>query len=711
MLARINSVSIGGPVHQPSGMPPVVEGQGGLKREMFALSFAALFLEMMVIRWVPSVVHLVAYYANLMLLGSFLGLGAGAMASGRKWNLFPWFPLFLAADIGMLLLDRNSALGGSSTEVHFNAPPALLSHSFVLVEIFALNALLFVPLGQRMGVLFNRLPRLAAYAWDLAGSLCGTLAFGVFSLRYFSPALGLSIVMVVYLVIQGRRWWFSSIALFALVLVAIVSSEDPSAIWSPYYYITVADLHTPSVTASAPPAGLLTMKDPPAYFVKVNQFGYHVDATLNMDRYSPGSWGSKEISWLRQQYNLTYAVASGRDRILVVGAGGGCDVEAALLNGARHVDAVEIDPAIVGISRRFNSGGPYLDPRVSVYVDDARSYVAKATPGYDAVVFGFLDSQALFNNMNNVRLDGYVYTVESIRSAFRLLNSHGVLTLSFYLGKPWLGPKLYELVAEATGRPPVAYFAGNSMILCAPEDTQAAFPDKIYQFTRGGYSQLPSMDLPTDDWPFLYLIRRTVPSDYLVAIASLLIFSIFSVACLRGRSFGRSDIHFGLLGMGFLLLETKNISDCTLFFGATWFVSLVVITGILLMVMAANLVAGRLRRFSLGLYVPLCISLVFLIVVPRESILQFGFATRMLWTLLVVPLPVFFAGIIFSTTFRDAESPSAVFGANLIGAMVGGFCEYLSMAIGNHRLSMLVIAAYLGSMLMMASLRGRARAA
>ena len=64
------------------------------KLEMFALSFTALFLEMMVIRWVPSVVHLVAYYANLMLLSSFLGLGAGAICASRKWKLFGWFPVF-----------------------------------------------------------------------------------------------------------------------------------------------------------------------------------------------------------------------------------------------------------------------------------------------------------------------------------------------------------------------------------------------------------------------------------------------------------------------------------------------------------------------------------------------------------------------------------------------------------------------------------------
>ena len=52
--------------------------------QMFILSFTALFHELMVIRWVPSVVGLVAYYANLMLLSSFLGLGVGALTADRK---------------------------------------------------------------------------------------------------------------------------------------------------------------------------------------------------------------------------------------------------------------------------------------------------------------------------------------------------------------------------------------------------------------------------------------------------------------------------------------------------------------------------------------------------------------------------------------------------------------------------------------------------
>ncbi len=257
--------------------------------EMFALSFTGLFLEMMVIRWVPSVVHLVAYYANLMLLSSFLGLGAGAMAASRKWNLFGWFPAFLALQIVTLLLCRNVILGSTAGEARFFqlAPSSL--NGIALVSIFAVNALMFVPLGQRMGILFNSMPRLTAYAWDLAGSLSGTLCFGLFSLTLFSPMLGMAVVMVVYLAISGRRRWPSSVAVFAAVLAAIVWDRDPRAIWSPYYYITVSDFTKPSVSAPEPPADIRTMRNPPVYSVSVNKFGYHLDAAIDPARYTPGT--------------------------------------------------------------------------------------------------------------------------------------------------------------------------------------------------------------------------------------------------------------------------------------------------------------------------------------------------------------------------------------------------------------------------------------
>jgi hypothetical protein len=245
------------------------------------------------------------------------------------------------------------------------------------------------------------------------------------------------------------------------------------------------------------------------------------------------------------------------------------------------------------------------------------------------------------------------------------------------------------------------YFADHQMILCVPKDRTLIAPATLYQFHRAVFDKLGAIDLPTDDWPFLYLSRKTIPYDYLVSIASLLALSIIAGVALRGTSLRLGDMHFALLGMGFLLLETKSISDCTLFFGATWFVTTAVVAGVLLMVMAANLVAMRISAPSFWMYAPLFAILLLLFVIPRENILELGFAGRLLWTLAMVPLPVFFAGIIFSTTFRVAASPSASLGANLIGAMIGGFCEYLGMAIGSHQLSVLVAVAYLGSLLVL----------
>ena len=664
---------------------------------MFILSFTALFLELMVIRWVPSVVRLVAYYANLMLLSSFLGLGIGAIASGRKWRLFAWFPVLLGVNIGALLLSRELALG-SSGEMRFGAYDVKLINYVILFALFIANALVFVPIGQQMGVLFGALPRLSAYAWDLGGSLCGSLAFGLFSLLHFSPTAGMAAVMVLYLSLMPWRRWLWVVPVFALVLAGMFAANSRFTLWSPYYHITVRDLATRQ-PVDQPPADLATMHDPPLYSVSVNQDFYHIDGSQNASRYTPGPVADL-AGKQRSQYDLPYIVGGPRQRVLVVGAGGGADVQGALRHGATHVDAVEIDPVVAAISRKFNADMPYRDARVTLQVDDARSFISKAKPGYDLVTFGYLDSQALFSSMTNLRLDGYVYTVESIRSAYGLLNDDGLLSLSFGYGQHFLLLKLYRMVVEATGRVPLMYEGPGHVVFCVPKGADLASPPvNINGLQRAVMPGMPTVAPATDDWPFLYLARKTVPTDYLIVIGGLLLVSLLAVGTLRGRSFGRQDLHFALLGMGFLLLETKSITDCSLYFGATWLVTLIVVLGVLLMVLASNLVAGRLPRFSLGIYVPLFIALALLCLVPREAILSLGLAARLAWALLVVPLPVFFAGLIFSAGFRDSANPAALFGANLIGAMVGGFAEYLGMAVGSHALSYLIIAAYAGSLL------------
>jgi hypothetical protein len=202
-------------------------------------------------------------------------------------------------------------------------------------------------------------------------------------------------------------------------------------------------------------------------------------------------------------------------------------------------------------------------------------------------------------------------------------------------------------------------------------------------------------------------MKRTVPSDYLTVILTLLVLSVVAVAAVRGVRIGAGDAHFFFMGLGFLLLQTKSITDCSLYFGTTWLVTTIVIAGVLLMVLAANLIAINLRRASRWYYLPLLASLVLLYFTPRDAILALPFAGRLAWSLLVVPLPIFFAGLIFSTTFRETPNPSVSFGTNLIGATVGGFAEYLGMAVGSHALSLIVMAAYVASWLCRTWGRGR----
>jgi hypothetical protein len=248
---------------------------------------------------------------------------------------------------------------------------------------------------------------------------------------------------------------------------------------------------------------------------------------------------------------------------------------------------------------------------------------------------------------------------------------------------------------------PVVYESQGQVVICAFRGQHPDPPPQYGRFVRTTFrtgDDLSEAIAPTDDWPFLYLSRKTIPGDYLIVIGILLAITIPAVLILRGRGFGMSDGHFLFLGLGFLLLETKSISDCSLYFGTTWFVTLVVVTGVLLMVLAANLVAMRMSRFQIWLYAPLIATLLLLYLVKRDSILALSFDQRLLWSVLVVPLPIFFAGLIFSTTFRQGLSPSSFFGANLIGAVIGGFSEYLSMIMGNQNLVFLIIAAYILSL-------------
>jgi hypothetical protein len=147
-----------------------------------------------------------------------------------------------------------------------------------------------------------------------------------------------------------------------------------------------------------------------------------------------------------------------------------------------------------------------------------------------------------------------------------------------------------------------------------------------------------------------------------------------------------------------MLLETKGVVHLALLFGSTWLVNSIVFFAILVMILCSNLWVLAVRPHRLWpYYLLLGGSLVVATLVPMNTFLNLPGAARVVVSCAVVFVPVFFAGIIFSTAFRDASEPDIALGSNIGGAILGGLSENLSLLIGFNNLGVLALLFYVMS--------------
>src|SRR5207247_6222061 len=67
---------------------------------------------------------------------------------------------------------------------------------------------------------------------------------------------------------------------------------------------------------------------------------------------------------------------------------------------------------------------------------------------------------------------------------------------------------------------------------------------------------------------------------------------------------------------------------------------------------------------------------------------------RVLAAAVLVGLPIFFTGLIFSRSFRDVSKPAEALGVNLLGAVIGGALENSVMLAGTMAVGILAIVLY-----------------
>ena len=532
-----------------------------------------------------------------------------------------------------------------------------------------------------------------AYRLDLLGSLAGIATFTGLAFLGAPPLVWFTITSALFVVLLGRVGTSVTVALLVAMVLTFLYPlrHDKGVFWSPYY----------KVTTSAVDDGNGAI----AWNIDVNGIPHQ--------RLTSAATRAAQEPWYLQTYGQ---IPRAPGRVLIVGAGTGTDVAIALKRGAPHVDAVEIDPTLLRFGRQHNPDHAYRDPRVSAHVDDGRAFLERTHKKFDLIIFALPDSLTLVSGASSLRLESYLFTKQSIQSARKHLAPGGAFSMYNFYRQQWLVDRLAGTLDVVFGHPPCLYAAPEATALAVmTAGLTSANQSCTETWTRPVSTPAPA----TDDKPFLYLKDSGIPSLYRTALLLILLGSMLAIgfvlvvnataggpgAARRVREQLRGMWSYRdlfLLGAAFLLMETKSVTGFALFFGTTWVVNSLVFAGVLIAVLAAVEVTHRLRTPPLPvMYGVLLGGLALSWLVPASWVLSLDVVVRAVVAVAISFLPIFAANIIFAKRFAATADAPLAFGTNLLGAIVGGCLEYLSLVFGYRALLVLAAALYLGAYLVM----------
>lgn len=678
---------------------------------LFLVSSAALYLEIMLIRWLGTEVKIFAFFQNLALIVCYLGFGIGCLTSHKRGSLlqsliattslvvmvclpYPQWQKLLYVLSSMLSWTPDAALWGTLHPLQNSVYIELFIVSLAIVSLFLLLiAIAMIPLGRWVGYSIESAQNTVSfYSINLAGSLAGIWLFALLAAYWLPPAYWFSVAFLLIVISQPMNWRsiLISSALLAVVLVSLHIHTGGEVYWSPYQKLTV------------------TPQEDQQYLIDVNNEGYMTiaNASPNVIAAHPDLARSYEDS----SYDSPFRFMARPDRVLVVGSGAGNDIAAALRHGASHVDAVEIDPAIASIGKRLHPEHPYSSPKVHFIENDARNFMRKSKDRYNLILFGLLDSHTEFSGYSNVRVDNFVYTKESFQEARNLLTPGGTLVIKFEVRRPWtwMGQRFYSILSDVFEHPPVTYFVPEVGWLTGATvfiESNSALPpaiepnakDAAFLLSHKPDFPLTTVNAPvatTDDWPYIYHLSHSIPRTYFSVSIIIVLLALYMVSpFLKSRQSG--SFVFFLLGGGFLLMETQMVSRLALYFGTTWMVNCVALSGILVVLILANFYVRFIQPRRLMIYdLALCVALLATYITPWDRIPGSGALIGML-ICVAYCISLFLAGVIFTESLRRTQGNSKILGMNMLGAVAGGLLQNVSFLAGMKSLLLLAAGIYI----------------
>ncbi len=283
-------------------------------------------------------------------------------------------------------------------------------------------------IGAAMGCLFvlRGLEHFDAPSLILLTGMIGVVAAFCFSQGRTSPRfLALSALTFVGL---GLLVWVNSTTISGIRPVVVKGQiEDPAKFayekWNSFSRVIVVPLGSgrPSLSGPSP----VTPE-----FAAVKQNYLDIDglaATIMSEFSSP-----KDVEYLRYDVtNIGYHLRP-EGPACIIGVGGGRDVQSALLFGHEKVTGIDVNPIFIDLHK-----GPYREfagigghPKVSLVIDEARSYLTRTTEKFSIIQMSLIDTFASTGAGAFSLSENALYTVEAWEVFLKRLTDNGVFTVS-----------------------------------------------------------------------------------------------------------------------------------------------------------------------------------------------------------------------------------------------------------------------------------------
>ncbi len=385
----------------------------------------------------------------LVISVALLGVGSGATLSG-VFDRRPRRPSLAA----LALAASGSAVVALLLETHVD-PGTALAASILVAYVAGALPFLFASWIVVRSLREDPAHAGPLYSADLAGAAAGSLVafaglplFGAPGLYGISACLA---ALAAVAVSDMRARTAVGVALAASMTVALALAGDAIAPpqngpakrpvygdniahlathWDPHARVDV--IHYEGLPVGEMYRNLVdpeyAASRPDAHFMLLDQSA----ATQILD-------GSGDMSVLRASIIAAPYELLTRPRVLIVGPGGGIDIQNALVHGASHVDAVEVNRGVAGLMRgpmAEYSGHIYSATGVNVVEDEARSFIRRSSDRYDLILMTVVDSYAALASGAYALSESYLYTAEAFDDYLAHVTEHGTLAVGRFYREP-----------------------------------------------------------------------------------------------------------------------------------------------------------------------------------------------------------------------------------------------------------------------------------